>query len=119
MPVIMAPSLAPLLPASKCAERSYAARVRRGGMADSPTLSVAARLTRLAVPIAFGRLGGIVMGVTDTVVVGQFAPSELAALGLGWTLNGPALLGGFGLLLGVQVLAARVAGEGNRAAAGA
>ncbi len=77
------------------------------------------RLTRLAVPVALGRLGGIVMGITDTIVVGQLAPMQFAALNLGWTLNGPALLGGFGLLLGVQVLAARAVGAGDLGAAGA
>ena len=66
-------------------------------MADADArreVSLLARLTRLAVPVALGRFGGVVMGITDTVVVGQFAPGELAALGLGWTLNGPALMGG-------------------------
>jgi len=58
------------------------------------------------------------MGVVDTVVVGQLAPHELAHQALGWTLNGPALLGGVGLLLGVQVQTARAIGGGATAGLG-
>ena len=77
------------------------------------------RLLRLGVPIAVGRLGVVGMGVVDTIAVGQLAPRELAHQALGWTINGPALLGGVGMLLGVQVLAARAIGAGRpeRAAA--
>lgn len=77
------------------------------------------RLTRLAVPISLGALGGVVMGLTDSVAVGQLAPSQLPAFGLGWTINGPALVGAFGLLFGVQVLVARAVGAGQPAKAGA
>ena len=59
-----------------------------------------ARLLRLAAPVAVGRLGVVGMGVVDAVVVGQSAPGELAHQALGWTINGPALLGGIGLLFG-------------------
>ncbi|HVM99709.1 MAG TPA: MATE family efflux transporter, partial [Caulobacteraceae bacterium] len=58
------------------------------------------------------------MGVVDTIVVGQLAPHELAHQALGWTLNGPALLGGVGLLLGVQVQTARAIGGGARSGLG-
>lgn len=50
---------------------------------------------------------------------GQIAPHQLAWQELGWTFNGPALLGGIGLVLGLQVLAARAVGAGTPAAAGA
>jgi MATE family multidrug resistance protein len=69
-----------------------------------------ARLLRLAAPIAIGRLGVVGMGIADAVVVGQIAPAQLAHQALGWTINGPALLGGIGLLFGVQVLTARLVG---------
>jgi MATE family multidrug resistance protein len=59
------------------------------------------------------------MGIVDTVAVGHLAPRELAHQALGWNLNGPALLGGIGLLLGVQVLTARGVGAGRAAETGA
>jgi len=76
------------------------------------------RLLRLGLPIAIGRSGVVGMGVVDMIVVGQLRPGELAHQALGWSLNGPALLGGIGLLLGVQVLAARAVGAGQVDAAG-
>ena len=72
-----------------------------------------ARLLRLAGPVAIGRLGVVGMGIADAVVVGQIAPRQLAHQALGWTINGPALLGGIGLLFGVQILTARLAGAGR------
>ncbi|MDQ0463723.1 MATE family multidrug resistance protein [Caulobacter ginsengisoli] len=73
------------------------------------------KLLRLAAPVAAGRLGVVVMGLVDMIVVGQFAPRQLADLALGWTLVGPASYGGIGLLLGVQVLTARAVGAGEAA----
>lgn len=80
--------------------------------------SAVRRLLRLAIPVTLGRTGVMVMGVTDLVVLGQLASRELPMLGLGWTLCGPALIGGLGLMTGVQVLTARTAGEGRPEAAG-
>ena len=77
------------------------------------------RLLRLAGPVAVARLGIMGMGVADTVIVGQLAPKELSHLALGWAPTGMFLVGGIGLLVGVQVLAARAIGEGNRQDAGA
>jgi MATE family multidrug resistance protein len=77
------------------------------------------RLLRLAAPVAIGRLGVVGMGVVDAVVVGQVAPAQLAHQALGWTITGPALLGGIGLLFGVQVLTARLAGAGRAQETGA
>lgn len=77
------------------------------------------RLLRLGLPIAVGRLGVVGMGVVDTIVVGRFAPGQLAHQALGWTITGPALLGGIGLLLGVQVLVAQAMGAGEAERCGA
>jgi MATE family multidrug resistance protein len=55
----------------------------------------------------------VAMGVVDTIVVGQLASHQLAWQALGWTINGPAMIGGIGLLFGVQVLSARAAGAGE------
>lgn len=76
-------------------------------------------LARLAAPVALARLGIMGMGVTDTIVVGQLAPADLPALALGWAPTGVMLITGIGLLIGVQMLAARAIGEGRPADAGA
>src|SRR3989442_3293217 len=81
--------------------------------------TVTARLVRLAAPVAVGRLGIVGMGLVDVVVIGQLAPTELAHQALGWTINGPALLGGIGLLFGVQLLTARLVGAGRAGETGA
>ena len=76
-------------------------------------------LIGLAAPVALARLGIMGMGVTDTIVVGQLAPTELSHLALGWAPTGVMLVSGIGLLMGVQVLAARALGEGRPMDAGA
>ena len=76
------------------------------------------RLIRLAGPVAIARLGIMGMGVADTVAVGQMAPRELSHLALGWAPTGVFLVGGIGLLTGIQVLAARMIGEGRPEHAG-
>jgi MATE family multidrug resistance protein len=77
-----------------------------------------AALLAIAGPVALARLGIMGMGVIDTILVGQFAPRELAYLALGWAPTSIFVVGGIGLLTGVQVLAARVIGEGRSDAAG-
>jgi len=82
-------------------------------------MSFAPALLRLAWPVALSRLGIMGMGVTDVIVVGQLAPHDLAHQALGWAPTGVALVGGIGLLTGVQVLAARALGAGDPTHAGA
>jgi len=77
------------------------------------------KLLRLAGPVALARLGIMGMGVVDVMVVGQFVPSELPHQALAWAPIGVLLVTGIGLLMGVQVLAARELGAGRPRAAGA
>jgi multidrug resistance protein, MATE family len=76
------------------------------------------QIVRVAWPIALARLGIMSMGVVDTIMVGQLAPTELAWQALGWAPTSIFLVAGIGLLLGVQVLTARLIGEGRPAAVG-
>lgn len=71
------------------------------------------QLLRLAWPVALARLGIMGMGVVDVMVVGQFAPAQLAHQALGLAPTGVLLVGGIGLLTGVQVLASRAFGAGS------
>ncbi|MGQ0531074.1 MAG: MATE family efflux transporter [Caulobacteraceae bacterium] len=82
------------------------------------TRSYIAPLLRLAGPVALARLGIIGMALTDVIVVGQLAPTELPHQALGWAPTAVFLVAAIGLLQGVQVLAARSLGEKNPHGAG-
>jgi MATE family multidrug resistance protein len=70
-------------------------------------------LLHLATPIVLARLGIMVMGLTDAVVVGRFSARELGYHALGWVPTNIVLATGVGLLSGVQVMTARRMGEGR------
>jgi len=82
------------------------------------TRSFVAPLLRIAGPVALARLGIIGMALVDVIVVGQLAPDELPHQALGWAPTAVFLVAAIGLLQGVQVLAARSIGEGNKRGAG-
>ncbi len=82
------------------------------------TRSYTAPLLRIAGPVALARLGIIGMALVDVIVVGQLAPDELPHQALGWAPTAVFLVAAIGLLQGVQVLAARSIGEGNKQGAG-
>ena len=73
---------------------------------------------RLAGPVALARLGIIGMALADVVIVGQLAPDELPHQALGLAPTSVFLVAAIGLLMGVQVLAARSLGEKNPEGAG-
>lgn len=77
------------------------------------------RLVRLAWPVILSRLGIMVMGLTDSVVVGQYSAYELSRHALGWAPTFVVITTGIGLLLGVQVMTARFYGEGRLEETGA
>jgi multidrug resistance protein, MATE family len=84
----------------------------------SPSRPYVVDVLRLAGPVALARLGIIGMAIADVIIVGQLAPDELPHQALGWAPTAVFLVAGIGLLQGVQVLAARVIGEGRPQAAG-
>jgi multidrug resistance protein, MATE family len=81
--------------------------------------SLLKRLLLLAGPVAGSNVLVMLMGLVDSIVVGRTSPTELAELALAWSLNGTAMVGLMGLLVGVQVLSARRFGEGRPEAIGA
>ena len=93
-------------------------------MTDSRELPVWAKpdavldLLRLAVPIAVTRMSFMLMGITDAVVLGHYAPDELPYVLNSWLPMGIALGAGMGLLLGVQVLTSEMMGRGETADTG-
>ena len=76
-------------------------------------------LLALAWPVILARIGIMTMGLTDAIVVGNFSSLELAYHSLAWTPTAVIVTTAVGLLMGVQVMTARLIGEGRRAEAGA
>lgn len=72
-----------------------------------------AELLSLAGPVIAARIGIMVMGLTDAVVVGRYSATELGYHALGWAPTSILLTTGVGLLLGVQVMTSQAIGEGR------
>lgn len=76
------------------------------------------KLLLLAGPVAGSNVLVMLMGLVDAILVGRHSANELAELALAWSLNGTAMVATIGLLVGVQVLAARRFGQDNPRAIG-
>ena len=76
-------------------------------------------MLRLAGPVIMARLGIMVMGLVDAVVVGRYSAEQLGFHALGWAPTMALLVGAIGLMMGVQVMTARYIGEGRRRDTGA
>lgn len=86
----------------------------------SPASRTALRdLLALAWPVILARLGIMTMGLTDAIVVGNYSSRELAYHSLAWAPTSIVVTTAVGLMLGVQVMTARMLGEGRRHAVGA
>ena len=70
-------------------------------------------LVRLSVPIAISRASFMLMGLTDAVLLGRYAPGELPFVLNGWLPIGVMFGFGMGLMIGVQVLTAELNGSGK------
>jgi MATE family multidrug resistance protein len=77
------------------------------------------RLLRLSGPVVTSRLAIMAMGLTDAIIVGRYSAEQLGFHALGWAPTVVVLMVAIGLLSGVQVMTARVIGEGRRHLAGA
>ena len=77
-----------------------------------------ADLLRLSVPIAISRMAMMLMGLTDAIVLGQYAPQELAYVLSAWLPIGVSLGFGMGVLIGVQVLTSELLGVGRENGSG-
>ena len=75
-------------------------------------------LLRLSVPIAISRMSMMLMGITDAIVLGQYAPGQLPFILNSWLPIGVSLGFGMGMLLGTQVLTSELLGIGHKAETG-
>lgn len=76
-------------------------------------------LLRLAGPVVLSRMGIMMMGLVDTVIVGRHSGIELGYLALAWAPTGIVLTTSIGLLTGIQVLTSQAIGEGRARETGA
>ena len=83
------------------------------------TRETLSELLKLAWPVVMARLGIMTMGLTDAIVVGHYASRELAFHSLAWAPSSVVLTTAVGLMMGVQVMTARLLGEGRKNEVGA
>ena len=83
------------------------------------TRQTLSELLKLAWPVVLARLGIMTMGLTDAIVVGHYASRELAYHSLAWAPSSVVLTTAVGLMMGVQVMTARLLGEGRKDEVGA
>lgn len=86
---------------------------------SAPTRSTLRDLLTLAWPVVLARVGIMTMGLTDAIVVGNHSGEELAFHALAWAPTSIVITTAVGLMMGVQVMTARLLGEGRRAEVGA
>ncbi len=84
-----------------------------------PIMTDLIELLRLAGPVILSRLGIMVMGLTDAIVVGHFSAQQLGFHAMAWAPSSIFVTMNVGLLVGVQVMTARAIGAGKRQETGA
>lgn len=90
-----------------------------GGREIDVVRTETAELWKLSWPVVLSRLGIMVMGLSDAIVVGRFSATQLGYHALAWAPTSVVVTMAVGLLTGVQVMTARRIGEGRREATGA
>lgn len=90
-----------------------------GGREISVVRTETAELWKLSWPVVLSRLGIMVMGLSDAIVVGRFSATQLGYHALAWAPTSVVVTMAVGLLTGVQVMTARRIGQGKRELTGA
>ena len=78
-----------------------------------------AQLLTLSGPVVLARLGIMTMGLSDAIVVGRYAASELGYHAMAWAPTSVVLTVAIGALTGVQVMTSRAIGAGRAEDTGA
>lgn len=85
---------------------------------NTQTRTTLTELLHLAWPVVLARLGIMTMGLTDVIVVGNYSGIELAYSSLALAPTAIIVTTAVGLMMGVQVMTARLIGEGRRGEVG-
>lgn len=88
--------------------RPAAAPAPRGAL-----MSDLIELMRLSGPVVLSRLGIMVMGLTDAIVVGRFSAEQLGFHAMAWAPSSIFVTMTVGLLVGAQVMTSRAIGAGR------
>lgn len=70
-------------------------------------------LVRLSFPIVLQRLGIMIMGIVDTMMVGRFSAQELAYQSIGYVPVATVIIVSIGLMMGTMVLTSNAYGAGQ------
>jgi MATE family multidrug resistance protein len=105
----IAPSCRPLNPLLRRYAFACLLLVPMPGRAKLFLVELGATLS-LAIPMMVGQFGQMLMGITDTVVLGRVGVVQLAAIGFSNTLLGTLYVGGIGVLASVGIFAAQAHG---------
>lgn len=73
-------------------------------------------LLRLAVPIVAVQIGGMLMGVVDTMIIGRVSAQALAAVAIGNVFWFTVLIFGLGVLMSLDPIIAQAVGAGDQPA---
>lgn len=79
----------------------------------SPQMLDLIELLRLSGPVVLSRLGIMVMGLTDAIVVGRFSAEQLGFHAMAWAPSSVFVTMTVGLLVGAQVMTSRAIGAGR------
>jgi MATE family multidrug resistance protein len=93
--------------------RDAAAPASPSGKPHGVIVSDLIELLRLAGPVVLSRLGIMVMGLTDAIVVGHYSATQLGFHAMAWAPTSVFVTMTVGLLVGVQVMASRAVGAGK------
>ncbi len=83
-----------------------------------PTKTEFKKVARLALPVASVQVGMMLMGVVDTIMVGHFTATDLAAVALGNLYFFTVVVVPMGLLMSLDPVVSQAVGAGDRAAVG-
>ena len=83
-----------------------------------PTKTEFKKVARLALPVASVQVGMMLMGVVDTIMVGHFTATDLAAVALGNLYFFTVVVVPMGLLMSLDPVVAQAGGAGDRASVG-
>nr|VFJ72093.1 MAG: multidrug resistance protein, MATE family [Candidatus Kentron sp. FW] len=82
-------------------------------LSKSPEASEPRAILKIALPLALANVGGVAIGMTDSIMLGHWAPEALGAIGL--TVSITVIIAGIvgGLLLPVMILISQARGAGR------
>ncbi len=83
-----------------------------------PTKTEFKKVARLALPVASVQVGMMLMGVVDTIMVGHFTATDLAAVALGNLYFFTVVVVPMGLLMSLDPVVSQAVGAGDRASVG-